>query len=192
MITNLPGEKWKQIIFKNWELLQKMYAISNLGRMASYSKDIKKDGALLRGSTIEGYTILRLKVKDDYPAFLCHRLVADYFLKQPSVTRNMVIHLNHDKKDNRVANLKWASQEEVAKHNMENPAVLAAKQKAKENPLRLKKGLKLTLVQVKKIKQTLANPKRKITYRQMAEKYGISEMAITRIKNGENWGYVTV
>ena len=56
----------------------------------------------------------------------------------------------------------------------------------------VKKGLKLTLVQVKKIKQTLANPKRKITYRQMAEKYGISEMAITRIKNGENWGYVTV
>lgn len=192
MITNLPREKWKQIIFKNWQQLQKMYAISNMGRMASYTKDLKKDGVLLHGSTIEGYTILRLKVKDDYPAFLCHRLVADYFLKQPDPSRSMVIHLNHDKKDNRVSNLRWASQEEVALHNMENPAVVAAKQKAKENPIRQKKGLKLTLMQVKQIKHTLANPKRKLTYKQMAEKYGISEMAITRIKNGENWGYVTV
>jgi transcriptional regulator with XRE-family HTH domain len=38
----------------------------------------------------------------------------------------------------------------------------------------------------------LQNPKRKLTHKQMAEKYGVSEMAITRIKRGENWGHVVV
>jgi transcriptional regulator with XRE-family HTH domain len=38
----------------------------------------------------------------------------------------------------------------------------------------------------------LANPKRKLTYKQLAEKYGVSEMAITRIKRGENWGHVKI
>jgi len=50
--------------------------------------------------------------------------------------------------------------------------------------------LKLTAVQVKAIKDSISNPRRKLTYKQMAEKYGVSEMTLYRIKSGENWGRV--
>lgn len=188
MITNLPGEKWKQVVFKNSHTLQKMYAISNMGRFASHITGIKKDGTILEGSTTGGYATIRMKVKNTYVAFLVHKLVAEYFLKRPSPKHKFVIHLNHIKKDNRAANLRWATKEEVFLHNMDNPTVIAAKKRAIE----LKKGRKLTLAQVKRIKQMLNNPLRRLTYKQIAEKFGISEMAITRMKRGENWGTVEV
>jgi DNA-binding Xre family transcriptional regulator len=36
----------------------------------------------------------------------------------------------------------------------------------------------------------LVDPKRKLTYKQLAEKYGVSEMTLYRIKSGENWGRI--
>jgi predicted DNA binding protein len=51
-------------------------------------------------------------------------------------------------------------------------------------------GLKLTSTQVKSIKDAINNPKRKLTYKQMAEKYGVSEMTLYRIRSGENWGRI--
>jgi DNA-binding Xre family transcriptional regulator len=36
----------------------------------------------------------------------------------------------------------------------------------------------------------LSDPKRKLTFKQLAEKYGVSEMTLYRIKSGENWGKV--
>ncbi|NDC77724.1 MAG: hypothetical protein EBZ67_07625, partial [Chitinophagia bacterium] len=38
--------------------------------------------------------------------------------------------------------------------------------------------------------KTLADPRRRLTYRQLAEKYGVSEMTLYRIRSGENWGRV--
>jgi DNA invertase Pin-like site-specific DNA recombinase len=52
------------------------------------------------------------------------------------------------------------------------------------------KGLKLSSTQVKAIKNILANPKRKLTHQQIAEKYKITPMTVYRIKSGENWGSV--
>ena len=31
-----------------------------------------------------------------------------------------------------------------------------------------------------------------MTYKQMAAKYGVSEMTLYRIKSGENWGHIKV
>jgi uncharacterized protein YerC len=125
-------------------------------------------------------------------AFLFHRLVAEHFVKKPSPNHSMVMHLNHQKQDNAATNLKWGTKEMVAAHNKNSPAVIAYRKRMAETVPNIKKGLKLTLGQVKQIKKVLANPKRKVTYRQLAEKYGVSEMAITRIKRGENWGHVTI
>ena len=51
-------------------------------------------------------------------------------------------------------------------------------------------GLKLNTNQVSAIKKTIADPKRKLTYKQLAEKYDVSEMTLYRIKSGENWARV--
>jgi uncharacterized protein (UPF0276 family) len=192
MIELLDGEKWKQVVFDNWDKMQRKYAVSNMGRVASYDKLPAKDGSLLNGSIIEGYLVLRLKVQDKYIAYLFHRLVAEYFLKKPKANQKQVIHINHDKKDNKADNLRWASKEEVAEHSKTSPAVLAYRIKAAENKPFIKKGLKLNITQVKQIKKLLQDKERKLTYKKIAAKYGISEMAITRINRGENWGHVVI
>ena len=97
-----------------------------------------------------------------------------------------MIHANHNKLDNKSSNLKWATQEEVAVHQQNSPAKIAYKkvQAARSN------GLKLNATQVKTIKKVLRDPKRKQTFKQLADKYGVSEMTLYRIKSGENWGKV--
>ena len=83
---------------------------------------------------------------------------------------------------------------EQRQHSSKSPASkLALKRLIKLNSTRVvTKGLKLTIGQVKQIKATLANPKRKITNRALAEKYKVSEMQIYRIKRGELWKRVKI
>jgi len=192
MISKIADEKWKQVTFAGWETMQRKYAISNMGRLASYQKHVEKDGILLKGSEIEGYKVLRLRVQGAYMAFLFHRMVADAFCKKGKKESDFAIHLNHKKQDNKAVNIKWANKEEVATHNKNSPAVKAYRKQLQEKAPELKKGLKLSIAQVKQIKTLINNPKRKLTHKQIAEKYGVSEMAITRMKRGENWGHVKV
>ncbi|CAN5772485.1 hypothetical protein BH10BAC2_BH10BAC2_31660 [soil metagenome] len=192
MIKSLPGERWRQLIFKNWTALQKKYAISTNGRLVSYINDLKKDGSIVNGSTVEGYSIMRFKVKHRYMAFLFHRLVAEYFIPQPSPAHDFVIHLNYDKKDNLKKNLRWATKEKVIEHNKSNPRVIQAKKNIINHPDQYARFRKLNLKQVIAIKKLLVDPHRKLTYKQIAVKYNVSEMALTRMKRGENWGYIKV
>ena len=96
------------------------------------------------------------------------------------------MHVNHKKKDNTSKNLKWATLEEVSDHQQKSPEKIAYKKRQANRTT----GLKLTATQVKTIKDSIKNPKRKMTYKQMAAKYGVSEMTLYRIKSGENWGRV--
>ncbi|CAN5437358.1 hypothetical protein BH10BAC3_BH10BAC3_08080 [soil metagenome] len=192
MIKKLEGEKWRQVVFDNWETMQRKYAISSRGRLASYTSNVLKDGILLKGSDIEGYKVLRLRVNGKYVAFLFHRLVAEYFIKKRKPDHTLVIHNNYKKQDNDVKNLRWATKEEVAEHSKQSPAVKAYRKKVSESIPDIKRGLKLTVGQVRQIKKLLQNPNRKLTYKQIAARYSISEMAITRINRGENWGYIKI
>jgi hypothetical protein len=192
MIKKIDGEKWRQVVFDNWESMQRKYAISSMGRLASYSDNVLRDGVVLKGSEIEGYKVLRLRVKGKYVAFLFHRLVAEYFVKRRRPGLDLVIHMNYHKQDNRAANLKWAGKDEVAAHSKLSPAVIAYRKKVIENAPSIKRGLKLSVGQVRQIKRLLQNPNRRLTFKQIASRFNISEMAITRINRGENWGYVTV
>lgn len=51
-------------------------------------------------------------------------------------------------------------------------------------------GLQLNTEKLKVFKVAINNPKRKLTYKLMAAKYGVSEITLYRIKSGENWGKV--
>ena len=115
-----------------------------------------------------------------------HREVAKLFNEKKSPKQKLVIHINHNKADNNTKNLKWATQKEVIEHQQKSPGKLAYKkvQTARN------KGLKLNAAKVKAIKTILANPKRKLTHKQIAEKYNISPMTVYRIKSGENWANV--
>jgi predicted DNA binding protein len=97
-----------------------------------------------------------------------------------------VIHLNHNKTDNASKNLKWVSLEEMIEHQQNSPAKRAYKKIQASRSV----GLKLTVNQVKSIKKTLSSRNRQLTIKKLADKFGVSEMTLYRIKSGENWSRV--
>jgi len=186
MIRKLAGESWKPLIFSGWKQLRNRYAISSLGRLASYKKDMLADGKLLNGSLTTGYRTLNLHRPDDKGTLYIHREMAKLYLKRPAARHKYVIHLNHNKLDNKIRNLRWATLDEMIRHQQNSPAKIAYKEKQANRT----EGLKLTAAQVKKIKAILRSKNRNITIRQLAINYGVSEMTMYRIKSGENWGRI--
>ncbi len=186
MIKKNAGEVWKQIQFVGYKNLRKKYAVSNHGRAASYAEDILADGKLLNGSLTSGYRTLNLHVAEGNGTIYIHREVARLFCEKKLPKQQFVIHQNYAKADNSYKNLKWATAAQVSAHQQGSPEKMAYK----ERQANRSKGLKLSSTQVKSIKTAISNPKRKLTYKQMAQKYGVSEMTLYRIKSGENWGRV--
>jgi NUMOD4 motif len=189
MIRKIPGEQWKQVQFSGWKQLRKKYAVSNTGRCCSYYQDPVDDGKLLNGSLTTGYRTLNLHRPDDKGTIYIHREIAKLFLKKSSPRCKYVIHLNHNKTDNKAVNLKWATLEEMAAHQQKSPQKIAYKKLQKERSA-TQKGLKLSPVQVKTIKKIIQDPNRSVTYKQLAKKYNVSEMTLYRIRSGENWSGV--
>jgi hypothetical protein len=186
MIKKIPGEIWKQMLFTGHKQLRKKYAVSNTGRAASYTEKVIEDGKLLNGSLTSGYRTLNLHVENGNGTIYIHREVAKLFCPKKSPRHKYVVHVNHKKKDNNAKNLKWATQEEVSDHQQKSPEKIAYKKRQANRTT----GLKLTATQVKAIKDSISNPKRKLTYKQMAAKYDVSEMTLYRIKSGENWSRI--
>ena len=172
--------------FNGSKELRNRYALSSSGRIASFKEDVLEDGKLLNGSLTTVYRTLNLHRPGKKGTLYIHRELARLFLDKPSPRHKFVIHKNHNKLDNSVKNLKWATAEEMVVHQQKSPAKLAYKERqANRNT-----GLKLTINQVKKIKEVLGNENRRITIKQLAEKYSVSEMTLYRIKSGENWSRV--
>ena len=185
MIKKLPREIWKPLRFSGSKELLNRYALSSHGRIASYKKDIE-DGKLLKGSITTGYRTLNLHRPGKKGTLYIHRELAKSFLEKPSAKHKYVIHKNYDKLDNAVKNLKWATLEEMITHQQKSPAKMAYKEQQANKEV----GLKLTATQVKKIKNTLEDENRRLTIRQLADKYAVSEMTLYRIKSGENWARI--
>lgn len=186
-VKMLPNEIWKDLPeHETKDTVWYKYAVSNCGRLIKYNKRLS-DGFLLRMSRQANYPIWRKKLNGEHFTILVHRLVAKHFLPKPKAKQEFIIHLDHDYENNKYSNLKWATQEEVSAHNNKNPRVKAARKRRKENPTQ--KGPKLDVRKVKGIKKLL---KEKNTLKFIAEKYGVSDMQIHRIKIKENWAHVKI
>lgn len=186
MIKKLAGEVWKPLTFSGWKHLRNRYAVSSTGRIASYKDNIIDDGKLLSGSLTTGYRTLNLHRPDDKGTLYIHREMAKLFLTKPSASHKYVIHRNHNKLDNNVRNLRWATLDQMIEHQQDSPAKMAYKEKQANKS----EGLKLTASQVKKIKNVLKNKNRNITIKKLAQNYKVSEMTMYRIKSGENWARI--
>ncbi|MGZ3883218.1 MAG: HNH endonuclease signature motif containing protein [Bacteroidia bacterium] len=183
------NEKWKQIQFPRAVKLQKKYMVSNTGKVASYT-DKPADAGLLQLKEIEGYKCISLRMHGVKKSLFAHRLVAEAFLKPKSSRHTFVLHLDHNRKNNSVDNLRWATQMEQAAHRKGSPLV----KKALKNRVLLGGVFSkvLTEAKVKKLKEEIWDPKRKKSLKKLAEQYNISEMNIYRIKSGEFWYRVKV
>lgn len=186
MIRKINGEVWKTMKFSGSTSLRNRYAVSSQGRIASFREEVLEDGKLLNGSITTGYRTLNLHRPDNKGTLYIHREIAKLFLPKPSTKHKYVIHKNHNKLDNHIKNLKWATLEEMIAHQQKSPAKIAYKERQANRTV----GLKLTAAQVRRIKDMLSSDKRKLTIKQIADKYSVSEMTLYRIKSGENWGSV--
>ena len=181
------GENWKEIQFQFQP--SKKYAVSDLGRIISYDNDLKK-GRLLKGSLIQGYPCLKLKVDNKNITIYTHKLVAEYFIEKSDENQEYVIHLDYNKKNNKVSNLMWASKAEMFRHQQKNPNVIRARSEMSKN--KRSKGHKLTAADVIRIKKTIWHPSKRTRLDAIANFYNVSTMQIYRIKTGENWGHIRV
>ena len=186
MIKKIPGEVWKPLQFPGWKQLRNKYALSSSGRIASYKENIIEDGKLLNGSLTTGYRTLNLHRPGNKGTLYIHREIARLFVKRSTPKHKYVIHKNHNKLDNSFKNLRWATLDEMISHQQDSPAKMAYKKKQANKTT----GLKLTAAQVKQIKDKLKDKNRKLTIKQIADKYKVSEMTMYRIKSGENWKQV--
>ena len=192
MFNKLVGEYFKPVELEGEHKNQ--YAISNYGRLVSYSQEIE-DGTELKGSIINGYKVFRYKINVDSkvrnPSKMFSRMVAENFLPAPAEGQTYLLHKDYRKDNCQASNLMWATKEEFTKHFMNSPLYENGKIKSQETRRKMD-GNKLTSTQVIRIKKMIADPNRKTRLKMIAKQFGISEMQLYRIKSGENWGHIQI
>ncbi len=190
MIKQLNNEKWKEISFPPKSKPGKKYFVSTHGRLASSKSNFKEAQLLKTHKTPQGYIAFSMRVEGANKKMLVHREVAKAFLKRISNKYIIVIHLDFQKANNLLKNLKWATKDNQKLHEMKSPYVLKARLKRLNDPN--VKGHKLTLAKAKELKKKIMDPKRTLSFSKLATQYKVSEMQIYRIKRGELWNRVKV
>ncbi|MCX2745912.1 NUMOD4 domain-containing protein [Mangrovivirga sp. M17] len=175
------NEEWKKLTFDDIHP-DEHYEISNYGRVKSYKT--KKEGAIIKGSRIKGYRTIT--VKRDSGKLISkyiHKLVAEHFIPNNDPTRINVIHLDYNKENNYINNLKWATREETGMHQRENPTF----RKVIKNH---RPYAKLSETEVLRIKKMLKRGNTRL--KMIAKQFGITHTQLNRIRSGENWGHVKI
>ena len=180
MIRNSWNEEWEEIEFDDKISENEKFKISNYGRIINCKTEKE---VLVKEYFINGYQNLPVKQKNNgkLTSRYVHKLVAEHFLEKNDGI--CVIHLNYDKTDNRVENLKWANKREKELHQFNNPNWKEIVKKRGKNIGKLNEG------KVKIIKRQLKNNRNRISM--IAKRFGVSDTQIHRIKKGENWSNVT-
>jgi hypothetical protein len=177
-IRFFASERWKELPIKKGATL-KRYAISNHGRIASFTGRID-EGSILKTRLTQRYPSITIKISGKNINYYIHRLVATHFCTKATPRHNFVIHLDHKKENNKAGNLKWVKHAVQIEHAKKDPAFVAQ--------LRPLEGKKLNADKVKIIKGKIREGK--IRMKDLARKFKISEMQLYRIKSGENWSHV--
>jgi len=184
-------EQWKEY---ELEVPGKVrYAVSNLGRLKSFSSNIK-EGRLLKPANNDGFPYFRyvrqVNNKKTVYSHAIHKMIGELFLTKTSEDQTHVIHLDYDKKNNVITNLKWVTYQEMREHGYKSPHVAAGRKRAFEKfgP----KNTKLSEIDVIRLKRKLLDPNRKTRLKILAKQFGITEMQLHRIKTGENWGHIKI
>ena len=180
MLNHKEYEDWKPLETDEVVDKQKIH-ISSHGRLKSFKTNEK--GHVLKFATVRGYKTITLRLVDGgRRSFYIHKLVAAHFLPVPPEDAKFVLHLDHNKENNQLSNLKWATKTEKEKHQQSNPAWRDG----------ITRSAKLNETKVRMIKERIFDPNRKTRLKMIARQFGISEMQLYRIKSGENWGHIKV
>jgi hypothetical protein len=163
------------------------YVISNHGRFG-----VMQDGKVEVRSFKPTAGIYRFNTrqKGKNKAIFLYKEVASAFLRKPSAKHKYIIHRDHNYLNDHVDNLKWATQQEHRAHTTFSPRSLLARQKKAITKSTHAKVLDEKTVTA--LKKMIWDPKRKLSFKQLAKKFRVSEMQIYRIKTGEYWYHIRV
>ena len=181
MVIDYKNEVWLPYNLDIWSD-EDEYLISNYGRVKR-KKVYEDEWKLSKTSLVSGYVSfwVKKKLKLRTSSSYAHRAVAVLFVDKRE-DQNFVIHLDFDKTNNVVSNLRWVNRAELNVHNKKNPV--------HKKRLGKRTYSKLTEGRVRLIKRKINDPNRRTRMRLIAKQFGISEMQLYRIKSGENWGDV--
>jgi hypothetical protein len=179
MSDKYQNERWMRISFDGIHPDENVH-ISDFGRIRSF-KTSRRGGKIIGGSWLSGYNILVLKKADDKrKTVFIHKLVAQYFIEKSNPAADTIIHLDYNRKNNHISNLKWVTKSESLAHRKDD----------KDYDKKKVRNSKLTETQVirlkKMIKRGTVRPYR------IAQEFGITHTQLNRIKNGENWAHISV
>ncbi len=178
------NEKWVAIGLDDVIGKEKIF-ISDHGRIKSFKTD--PEGKILKFSITRGYYMITFrKVDGSRRSYYVHKLVAQHFMDEPLEEQKILIHIDYDKLNNKVRNLKWGTEKDKISHQKHNLRWIKGKEKV------IVANAKLNESKVRLIKKKLQDPNRKTRMKMIAKQFGISEMQLYRIKSGENWGHVKV
>lgn len=180
-------EIWKAIDFKSKKPSVR-YAVSNHGRFGVMDKNNKVEVRTFKPQN--GSYRYNYKIDGKSKAIFIYKEVAKAFVKRNSPKHILVIRKDHNYLNDHADNLKWVTADEHKKHVTFSPnSVKARKKKA----IIVSSTAKVfNEKSVREVKKLIWDPKRKLTFKQIADKYGVSEMQIYRIKSGELWFHVKV
>lgn len=108
-IVYLPQEKWEEILVPNGTGITKKYAISNLGRVASYTTSINEGRLIAKKHNTKAPAEITIKVADKKLRIKVHKLVAEYFLPKPPENFTYIIHIDRNTADNKASNLMYVN-----------------------------------------------------------------------------------
>ncbi len=177
-LIKLKDEEWKEI-----DGTKGLYFVSNYGRVKSFVRDSEK-GRFMKQSQVKGFLCINIKRDGKYCSFLVHKLVAEAFVEKLSHKHTFVSHIDNNIKNNKASNLSWITREEnyvrvmglLNNFNRNRPGKFAPYTKLKAEDVRHIKGMILLGVKQKVI----------------AKMFCVSEMQITRIKQGVNWSEISL
>ena len=185
ILRNMKQRKLRKIEDENWRAVpdsNNRYHVSNYGRIKSFAYN-KKEGQILKASEINGFKQVQLNIKKIQHKFYVHKLVAQIWISRPSDKHIFVTHLDGILKNNHISNLEWHTKETLVEKHRE----YAKLRPRTSNGQRVVRNSKLTESDIMLLKSML---ERGVVQAKIAKLFCISEMQVTRIKRGENWGHI--
>lgn len=185
---NNKKEIWKSITV-NGQKPSVPYMISNHGHFGVL---LDKKGNVERRSfkPTAGTYRYNIRQKGKSVAIFLYKEVAKAFLKKPSPKHTLIIHKDHNYLNDHVDNLKWATPKEHRAHVTFSPNAISSRKK--KAIVKSVHSIVLNEKSVTALKKLIWSPDRKLSYKKIAEKFGVSEMQIYRIKNGQFWYHIRV
>ena len=179
----MENEIWKDI-----QGYEGIYQVSNLGRVKSLEREIVRSNGrityqkecILKQKIDKGYYRLGLRKKGIRNFYRVHRLVAIAFIPNPK-NKKTVDHINENKLDNRLSNLRWATQEEQIGYAMETGTFEIRKGEQVG-------GSKLKEKDVLEIREKYVP--RKYSQYKLAKEYGVNVMTISDIILRKTWLHI--